>query len=68
MYCVGKALQQISEHPEYYGKRQADYKAIKVPNFPFMIVFEVLKQKGFIHIAAIYHASRHPKRKYRKPK
>jgi len=66
MNAVEKRLQQISEHPEYFSKRKANFREAKVPNFPYMIVFEFLKRKKAIHIAAIYHSKRNPKRKYRR--
>jgi plasmid stabilization system protein ParE len=68
MNCVEKRLQQISEHPEYFSKRQGNYRIAKVENFPYYIVYEFFKRKLLIHIAAIYHGKRHPKRKFRKIK
>ena len=68
MNAVEKRLHQISEHPEYYSKRHSNFREAKVPNFPYMIVFEFLKRKKQIHIAAIYHSKRNPKRKYRRRK
>jgi len=50
MDSVEKRLQQISKHPEYYGKKQnSNFREVKVENFPYMIVYEFLKQKGLIH-------------------
>ena len=66
MSCVERRLQQISEHPEYFSKKQDNYRIAKVENFPYYIVYEFFKRKQFIHIAAIYHGRRHPKRKFRK--
>ncbi|CAN5207787.1 hypothetical protein BH20BAC1_BH20BAC1_06300 [soil metagenome] len=66
MYSVEKKLLQITEHPEYYSKKQnINFREAKVANFPYMIVYEVFKRKQLIHIAAIYHGKRNPKRKYR---
>ena len=67
MNSVEKRLEQISEHPEYFGKRNNNrFREAKVENFPYMIVYEILKQKGLIHIAAIYHYSRGQSGKYRR--
>lgn len=68
MNSVEVRLLQISEHPEYFGKRQGNYRAVKVQHFPYLIVYEVFKKKELIHIAAIYHGKRNPKRKFRKRK
>ena len=67
MNNVEKRLQQISELPEYYGKKQnTDFREVKVENFPYMIVYEFLKRMQQIHIAAIYHCKRNPTRKFRR--
>ena len=67
MNSVEKRLQQISEHPEYFGRRENNrFREAKVEHFPYMIVYEFLKQKGIIHIAAIYHSSRSQGGKYRR--
>ena len=68
MDCVEKKLHQIVEHPEYYSKRQGNYREAKVENFPYMIVYEFFKSKKLLHIAAIYHGKRNPRKKYRKTK
>ncbi|MES1197699.1 MAG: type II toxin-antitoxin system RelE/ParE family toxin [Chitinophagaceae bacterium] len=69
MNSVERRLQQISEHPEYFGKRKNNrFREAKVEHFPYMIVYEFFKQKRIIHIAAIYHSSRRPGSKYRRMK
>jgi plasmid stabilization system protein ParE len=67
MNSVEKRLKQISENPEYFGRRShSRFREAKVEYFPYMIVYELLKSKGIIHIAAIYHSSRRPRSKFRK--
>ena len=66
MNMVERKLYQISEHPEYYGKRLSNYREAKVQNFPFVIVYEFFEEKKLIHISAIYHSKRNPNKKYRK--
>ena len=66
MLCVEKRLLQISEYPERYAKKHGNYRQVKVANFPYYIVYEFFKRKQFIHIAAIYHGKRNPKKKYRR--
>ncbi len=68
MACVEKRLNQITEHPEYFGKRQSQYREAKVENFPYMIVYEIFRRKELVHIAANYHGKRNPRRKFRKIK
>jgi len=66
MVCVEKKLQQISAHPEYYNKKKGNFRETKIKDFPYMIVYEFLKNKKIVHISAIYHKKRNPKRKYRR--
>ncbi len=67
MHNVEKKLQQISEHPEYFGTKQnSHFREAKIESFPYMIVYEYLALKKIIHIAAIYHARRNPKTKFRR--
>lgn len=69
MDSVERRLQQISEHPEYFGHRKSSrFREVKVEYFPYIIVYEVSKQKRIIHIAAIYHSKRKPGSKYRRMK
>lgn len=68
MDCVEKKLKQIITHPEYYSKKHGNFREAKVENFPFTIVYEFFKRNQHIHIAAIYHVKRNPKRKYRRKK
>lgn len=68
MKSVEMRLTQISEHPEYFSKKQSNYRIAKVENFPYYIVYEFFKRKHLIHIAAIYHGKRNPKRRFRKIK
>ena len=68
MDCVERKLQQISDHPEYYSKKHGNFREAKVYNFPFTIVYEFYKNKQSIHISAVYHVKRNPKRKYRRKK
>ena len=39
MESVEKRLQQISEHPEYFGRRKSNrFRGAKVEHFPYLIV------------------------------
>jgi plasmid stabilization system protein ParE len=67
MNSVEKRLHQICEHPQYYSSKQnTRYREVKIENFPYMIVYEFFPRKKLIHIAAIYHCSRNPRKKYRR--
>ena len=68
MKSVEIRLGQISEYPEYFSKKQSNYRIAKVENFPYYIVYEFFKRKHLIHIVAIYHGRRDPRRRFRKIK
>jgi plasmid stabilization system protein ParE len=68
MNAVEKKLQEIAAHPEYYNKKHGNFREVKVADFPYMIVYEFYKNKSLIHISAIHHSKRNPKRKYRRKK
>lgn len=68
MKAVDGRMQKIAQHPEYYSLIKANYRQVKVPNFPYVIVYEIFKQQLIIHIAAIFHGKRNPKLKFRKLK
>jgi hypothetical protein len=66
MHAVEKRLQQISEHPEYYGILPGKFRQVKIEGFPFIIAYEFFKKRKLIHIASIYHVKRNPRKKYRR--
>lgn len=66
MNSVEKRLKQVSKHPEYFSKKHGNYRIAKVENFPYYIVYEFFSRKRLIHIAAIYHGKRNPRRRFRK--
>ena len=66
MQKTEERLLQISNHPEYFGKRNGNFREVKVEDFPYIIVYEFFKRKQIIHITAIYHHKRNPLKKYRK--
>lgn len=68
MECVESKLDQIKKHPEYFAKKKGSFREAKVEGFPYLIVYEFLPRKETLHIAAIYHGKRNPKRKYRRMK
>jgi mRNA-degrading endonuclease RelE of RelBE toxin-antitoxin system len=66
MNAVEDCLVRIKQQPALYSKIKGNFRQIKVHSFPYTIVYEFFPRKKLIHIAAIHHTSRHPKRKIRK--
>lgn len=61
------SLERLSANPTHYSKINKQFRQVKVENFPFTIVYEVYPRKSVIHIAAVHHTKRHPKKRLRKP-
>ena len=59
-------LQLIQQYPERYPKRYLSFRETMVSIFPYTIVYTFYKKKKEIHVSAIYHSSRNPRRKFRK--
>lgn len=59
-------LKLIQEFPERYPKRYKNFRETMMNVFPYAIVYTFYKAKKEIHVSAIYHSSRNPKRKFRK--
>ncbi len=63
---VERQIKLVSENPEHYPKKKAQYRECKTEVFPYLIVFKVYPDTGVIFIVSVYHTSRKPGRKYRK--
>jgi plasmid stabilization system protein ParE len=59
-------LRQIEQTPERYSIRYKNYRETKIEVFPFVIIYKINKKKKLIYVVSIFHASRNPKRKYKK--
>lgn len=59
-------FKSISENPLKHPNKRGNFRAALVPKFPFLVVFESLKEKVLIY--SIFHTSRSPKNKFRKKK
>lgn len=63
--AVFKQLEQINKNPEAYSQKKGSYRESRTEVFPYVIVYTI--NKDLLYIAAIYHTSRNPVKKYRKP-
>jgi len=50
--------------PESYQKIQKNFRQIIVNTFPYVIVFEILKNDVVVY--AVFHTSRNPRKKFKK--
>lgn len=63
--AVDIQLGKIAENPQHYSQIKGTYRQVKIPSFPFIIVFRVFPRKKFILICSIHHTSKHPRSKFR---
>ena len=62
--AVSKKLDQILIGPETYSIKNSSCREAIVKGFPYVIVYRFHKRNGLIHVVAIHHTSRKPKKKY----
>ena len=61
-----RQIKLVSENPEHYPKKKAQYRESKTDVFPYLIVYKVYPDTGIVFIVSVYHTSRKPGKKYRK--
>ena len=64
--AIDDTLSRIQDKPLLFPIVKSNFREASVPIFPYTIVYRFNKLKSHIIIAAIYHAKRNPKMKYRK--
>lgn len=40
---------KISKHPEHYGFISEKYRSIRIKRFPYLIIFEIIDNNGFVY-------------------
>jgi plasmid stabilization system protein ParE len=63
---VEKKLELIAQHPERYPMRKGNFRETLVNIFPYIIVYSYYEDEQIVTVSSIFHASRNPKKKYRK--
>lgn len=56
-------MQHLGEAPLLYQKKQKSLRTIRLTRFPYILVFEIIKQK--IYIYRLIHAQRQTKKIFR---
>ncbi|HTI60621.1 type II toxin-antitoxin system RelE/ParE family toxin [Mucilaginibacter sp.] len=64
--AVSKQIERVVKNPEFYPVKKGNYRESNTEVFPYMIVYKISKRENAIYIAAIYHTSRKPSKKYRR--
>ena len=65
--AIDNKIKQVLHNPLAFTKNKRSYRQASTRTFPFVIVFKINSRKHQVYISAIYHTSRHPRSKYRKP-
>jgi len=64
--AVLSELNTIQNNPEIFQTKRGDFREAILEEFPYVIVYILNKKTNTIKISAIYHTSRHPRKKYRR--
>jgi plasmid stabilization system protein ParE len=54
---------KLSSHPEYFGKVKKNFRQAALKRFPFVIVYEIIKEE--VVVFAVFHTSRNPRFKFK---
>jgi plasmid stabilization system protein ParE len=64
LHEIENCYDKIEVWPSSYAKIKKNYRQIILRTFPYVIVFEILKQEVIIY--AVFHTSRRPQKKFKK--
>jgi plasmid stabilization system protein ParE len=64
--AVNKRFNQLKEYPERYPVKKKNYREVRTEVFPYLIVYEIFKDKQVVFVSYIFHAKRNPKLKYKR--
>jgi plasmid stabilization system protein ParE len=63
---IDKAIKLILLNPEGYPNKKGPYREIVLRKFPYIIVYEYLKEECKIYILHVFHTKRNQKYKYKR--
>ena len=64
--AVSTRLNEISNYPNRYAKRSAEFREVSTNIFPYILIYEFLPKEKVVFISYIFHSKRNPKLKYRR--
>lgn len=64
--AIGGTIEIICEQPDIYPKKKGNYREATLKDFPFVVVYEVLRKEQVVRVLYIFHTSRNPKLKYKR--
>ena len=63
---INKKIVEIASHPERYPLVFKSFRQTAIKKFPFVIIYEFIKEENYILISSVFHTKRNPKAKFRK--
>ena len=60
---VGEAVARIAENPLLHPVGNGQYREAPVHRYPYLIVYKVKPALKQVHVLAVFHTSRDPKKK-----
>lgn len=63
---IDKTIRLIRKNPETFPVKGGSYREVVINKFPFVIIYELLKNDHIVYILHIFHTKRNPKQKYRR--
>lgn len=63
---IDKTIELVLLNPEGFPLKKEPYREVSLKKFPYIIVYEYLKEKNVVYVLHIFHSSRHPKIKHKR--
>lgn len=60
---LDKDYDKLQSHPKYFGKVKNNFRQSSLKRFPYVIVYEIMKN-GVV-VFAVFHTKRNPKLKFK---
>ena len=63
---INKKIIEIASHPERYLLVFKSFRQTTIKKFPFVIIYEFIKEENYVLISSVFHTKRNPKSKFKK--
>ncbi len=63
---IDKTIRLIELNPEGYPNKVGPYREVAFSKFPYLLIYEFVKETQTVYILHVFHTKRNPKHKYKK--
>lgn len=63
---IDDTIELILLNPEEFLFKKEPFREASLKKFPYIIVYEYIKEKEIVYLLHIFHTSRHPRIKYKR--